>query len=66
MGEKQLIAFARAVLKKNKIVILDEATSSMDIETEKVIQKNMEKYFGDSTVLMIAHHLNIWLKIVKQ
>ena len=59
LGEKQLIAFARTVLKKNKIVILDEATSSMDLETEKIIQKNMQKYFADSTVLMIAHHLNM-------
>ena len=59
LGEKQLIAFARTVLKKNKIIILDEATSSMDIETEKVIQNNMQKYFGDSTVIMIAHHLNM-------
>ena len=59
LGEKQLIAFARTALKKNKIVILDEATSSMDFETEKIIQKNMQKYFADSTVLMIAHHLNM-------
>ena len=58
-GEKQLINFARAVIKKNKIIILDEATSSLDVETEKIIQKNMEKYFGDSTVIIIAHHLQM-------
>ena len=59
LGQKQLISFARAVIKKNKIIILDEATSSLDVETEKIIQKNMEKYFGDSTVIIIAHHLQM-------
>ena len=59
LGEKQLICFARAVIKKNKIVILDEPTSSLDIETEKIIQNNMKKYFHDSTVIMIAHHLQM-------
>ena len=58
-GEKQLINFARAIIKKNKIIILDEATSSLDIETEKIIQKNMRHYFKDSTVIMIAHHLQM-------
>ena len=59
LGQKQLISFARAVIKKNKIIILDEATSSVDTETEKIIQNNMEKYFGDSTVIIIAHHLQM-------
>lgn len=59
LGQKQLISFARAVIKKNKFIILDEATSSLDVETEKIIQKNMEKYFGDSTVIIIAHHLQM-------
>ena len=58
-GEKQLISFARAVIKKNKIVILDEATSSLDTETEKIIQNNLRKYFQDSTVIMVAHHLQM-------
>ena len=59
LGEKQLISFARAVIKKNRIIILDEATSSLDIETEKIIKENMNKYFGDSTVIIIAHHLQM-------
>ena len=59
LGEKQLISFARAIIKKNKIIILDEATSSLDRETEKIIQKNMKYYFKDSTVIMIAHHLQM-------
>ena len=59
LGEKQLISFVRAVIKKNKIIILDEATSSLDYETEKIIQNNLKKYFKDSTVIMIAHHLQM-------
>ena len=59
LGEKQLISFARAIIKKNKIIILDEATSSLDKETEKIIQKNMKFYCKDSTVIMIAHHLQM-------
>ena len=58
-GQRQLICFARAIIKNNKIIILDEATSSLDVETEKIIQKNMEKYFKESTVLMITHHIRI-------
>ena len=56
-GQKQLICFARAAIKNNKIVILDEATSSLDYETEKTIKENMEKYFKNSTLIMITHHL---------
>ena len=58
-GQKQLICFARAVIKNNKIVILDEATSSLDHETEKTIKINMEKYFKNCTLIMITHHLSM-------
>ena len=58
-GQKQLICFARAVIKNNKIVILDEATSCLDYETEKTIKKNMEKYFKNCTLLMITHHISM-------
>ena len=58
-GQKQLICFARAIIKNNKIIILDEATSSLDLETEKIIQKNMEKYFKDVTLIMITHHIHM-------
>ena len=58
-GQKQLICFARAVIKNNKIVILDEATSSLDYETEKTIKKNMEKYFTNCTLIMITHHISM-------
>ena len=58
-GQKQLICFARAVIKNNKIIILDEATSSLDYETEKTIQKNVEKYFKKCTLIMITHHISM-------
>ena len=58
-GEKQLICFARAMIKNNKIIILDEATSSLDLETEKIVQVNMEKYFKDMTLIMITHHIHM-------
>ena len=58
-GQKQLICFARALIKGNKIIILDEATSSLDIETEKIIQENMEKYLKNVTIIMITHHIHM-------
>lgn len=59
IGEKQLICFARAALKKCKIVILDEATASIDIHTERILKKNIQTYFNDSTVIIIAHHIQM-------
>ena len=64
-GEKQLICFARAAMKKSKIVILDEATSSMDNKTESIIQKNMDILFKDCTIIMIAHHIQMVKKCKK-
>lgn len=57
-GEKQLICICRAVLRKNKIVVLDEATANIDIVTEEKIQKLMKKAFASSTVFTIAHRIN--------
>ena len=59
IGQKQLICFARAMLKKTKILILDEATSSLDVQTENIIKRNMDKYFKDCTVIMISHHIQM-------
>ena len=59
IGEKQLICFVRAALKKSKVIILDEATSSMDVQTEKIIQNNMNENMKDSTIIMIAHHIQM-------
>jgi len=57
-GEKQLICIARAVLRENKIVVLDEATANIDIVTEEKIQKLMNHHFKNSTVFTIAHRIN--------
>ena len=56
-GEKQLVCLARALLFKKKIVLMDEATSNIDIETEQKIQALIQDKFKSSTVLVIAHRL---------
>jgi len=58
LGQKQLLAFARIVLSNPSIVILDEATSNIDSETESLIQKNIKKLFKDKTCVFIAHRLS--------
>lgn len=57
-GERQLIAFARTLIANPKILILDEATSHIDTETEEVIQKAMELLKEGRTTFIIAHHLS--------
>lgn len=57
-GQRQLISFARALLMDPKILILDEATSSIDTQTEKVIQEGMEKLLVGRTSFVIAHRLS--------
>jgi len=61
-GEKSLIQICRAILRKNKVVILDEATANIDIETEQVIQKLMMEEFKGCTMLTIAHRLQTIIK----
>ena len=57
-GERQLICICRAVMRKSKFVILDEATSNIDIVTEEKVQSLIQTEFADATVLTIAHRLN--------
>ena len=57
-GEKQRVAIARAFLKDPKIILLDEATSSLDKETENEVQKNIIKLQKNKTCLTVAHRLN--------
>ncbi|KAK6457183.1 P-loop containing nucleoside triphosphate hydrolase protein [Scheffersomyces xylosifermentans] len=57
LGERQLIAFARALVRDSKILILDEATSSVDYETDSKIQTSIIKEFARCTILCIAHRL---------
>lgn len=56
-GEKSLICICRAILRENKIVILDEATANIDIETEQVIQKLIKESFKNCTMIVVAHRL---------
>ncbi|EAR99877.2 ABC transporter family protein (macronuclear) [Tetrahymena thermophila SB210] len=58
MGQKQLVCLARVMLRKNKLMILDEATSSVDMETDQKIQQLLKEKFSDTSIITIAHRLN--------
>ncbi|THG96760.1 hypothetical protein EW026_g5132 [Hermanssonia centrifuga] len=57
-GEKQLLALCRALIKNSKIIVLDEATSNVDVETDAKLQRTIQTEFASSTLLCIAHRLN--------
>lgn len=57
-GQKQRVAIARAILRKAPIIILDEATASVDVETEKEIKKAIDELAGKKTIVAIAHRLS--------
>ena len=57
VGEKQLICIARAIIRKTKIVVMDEATANIDMKTEEKIQKALQYVLNNSTVITVAHRI---------